>query len=91
MSSVYTACRLTCFHVVGFVNYHCWQQLNSLWILILCSVMKKIDEMKERLKADDVEVNWNIHNDHTLKRFLRSRAGDVDKAYEAFVAMIISC
>jgi hypothetical protein len=45
--------------------------------------------MKEKLKADGVEVDFERHDDYILQSFLRARALDVDKAYELFVQSLV--
>jgi hypothetical protein len=49
-----------------------------------------VEAIKVRLSAEGQEVDFELHDDFTLKRFLRARGGDVDKAYEMFVASLIS-
>jgi len=45
--------------------------------------------MKEKLKENDIEIDWKRFTDHTLKRFLRARGGDVEKAYVMFTNHLV--
>ncbi|ELR15902.1 CRAL/TRIO domain containing protein [Acanthamoeba castellanii str. Neff] len=49
---------------------------------------KKIEDMKVRLLAEGREVDYELHDDFTLRRFLRARGGDLDKAYDMFTASL---
>lgn len=44
--------------------------------------------MKVRLLAEGREVDYELHDDFTLRRFLRARGGDLDKAYDMFTASL---
>jgi len=48
-----------------------------------------LEALKEKLKADGVEYDAEIHDDLALRRFLGAHRQDLDKAYDAFVAMLV--
>ena len=51
---------------------------------------QKIEAIKARIKQNGVECDFNRHDDHALKRFLRARNGDTDKAYNMLTAALVS-
>eukprot|EP01088_Endostelium_zonatum_P012196 TRINITY_DN26381_c0_g1_i2.p1 TRINITY_DN26381_c0_g1~~TRINITY_DN26381_c0_g1_i2.p1 ORF type:complete len:432 (-),score=142.41 TRINITY_DN26381_c0_g1_i2:62-1333(-) len=44
-----------------------------------------VEQFKAKLKENDVKVNWDIHDDVTLRRFLRAREMVLQDAYDMFV------
>ncbi|KAL6073077.1 putative CRAL-TRIO domain-containing protein C3H8.02 [Balamuthia mandrillaris] len=49
---------------------------------------ENVEKIKTRLQEDGVEVDWTVHNDYTIKRFLRARDQDLDRAYAMFTASL---
>jgi len=45
---------------------------------------KALKEFKAKLEEKKIKVDWEIHNEYTLKRFLRARQNNVDAAFEMF-------